>query len=277
MLLSERNKREKPAKDDKILTAWNALMLQGYADAYAAFGNESFLQRALQNAEFIADNMLLSDGHLWRSFRKGQASVYAFLEDYALLAKAYITLYQVTFDKRWLTLAQKITDYAIANFYDQKDGMFYYTAGKGNLVIRKKELPDNTIPSSNAVIAEVMYLLGTYFDNSEYIDKSKLMARQIAGKKENLSSYYSEWAYLTGLLSYGTQEVAIMGKDAHRKNLELQKNYLPGCIFMGETKEENLPLLENKLPENNTLIYVCTNKACKLPVENTDKALLQIR
>ena len=87
--------------------------------------------------------------------------------------------------------------------------------------------------------------------------------------------YFSQWCYLAGKFSHGTYEVAIMGKDANKKNLELQKNFLPACLFMGGT-DENLPLLENKLTVDKTLIYVCTNKVCKLPVEETGKALLQI-
>jgi uncharacterized protein YyaL (SSP411 family) len=276
-LLAERNKRLKPAVDDKILTSWNALMMKAYIDAYTALGNHSFLNKALSNASFIEKNMLRSDGHLWRNFRNGKSTVDAFLDDYAMLAKAYIQLYQITFNKHWLSLAKKITDYAIANFYDDKGGIFYYTsAGSEKLVIRKTEILDNSIPSANAIMAEVLYSLNIFFENNDYIEKSILMLSRAAKKMQAMISYNSQWCYLAGMFSYGTYEIAIMGKDAHQKNIELQKNYLPKCLFMGETNEENLPLLENKLPENNTLIYVCTNKTCKLPVNEVSRALQQI-
>jgi uncharacterized protein YyaL (SSP411 family) len=78
------------------------------------------------------------------------------------------------------------------------------------------------------------------------------------------------------MFSHGTYEVAIMGKDAVKKNLDLQKTHLPEGIFMGATEEENLPLLKDKMPVNKTLIYVCTNKTCKLPVEEVNTALIQL-
>ena len=91
-MLAERNKRLKPAVDDKILTSWNALIIKGYADAYTALGNEAYLKKALSLAAFLEKNMLQSNGQLWRNFTGGKASVDAFLDDYAFMAKAYIRL-----------------------------------------------------------------------------------------------------------------------------------------------------------------------------------------
>jgi len=275
-LLSERNKRIKPTVDDKILTAWNALMLKAYADAYAAFDDEDYLKTALATASFIEKKMIRSDGHLWRNYRNGKMSIDGFLDDYALLAKAYIRLYQVSFDKHWLSLAQKIVTYAINNFYNKNEGMFYYTADSVGLPVRKMDIADNVTPSSNAIMAEVLYNLGVYFEKDDYIKKSVSMVLIVKEKMSQTTSYYSQWCYMAGILSHGTNEVAIMGKEAVKKNMEMQKKYLPKCIFMGGT-DEDLPLLENKLSENHTLIYVCTNKTCKLPVENVNKALLQIK
>ena len=275
-LLSERNKRNKPEVDDKILTSWNALMLKGYIDAYAAFGEEMYLTEALVNARFIEKNLLEKDGHLWRSYKDGKASIDAFLDDYSLLAKAYIRLYQLTFDKHWLTIAQSLTDYALKNFYDPKSGMFFYTTtNMSNLVVRKMELADNVIPSSNAIMAEVLYNLSVYFENSDYLSKSSRMVSRLSTQMDSNPAYYIHWSYVAGLFANGTYEVAIMGKDALKKNIELQKHYLPQCIFMGGTNE-NLPLLQNKLMANKTLIYVCTNRTCKLPVEEINRAQEQL-
>ncbi len=277
-LLAERNKRIKPATDTKILTAWNAIMLTGYTDAYAATGNEAYLAKAITNAKFLERNLMSKNESLKRNFKDGKAFIEGFLDDYAWVAKAFIKLYQVSFDKHWLSLAQQLADYALANFYDTKTGMFYYTAASSsNLVVRKMEIADNAIPSSNAIMAGVLNELGVYFDNKDYTDKSKKMFSLVAEKISAMPSYYAQWCLLEGLFSHGTYEVALMGKDAHKKNMELQRNYLPNCFFMGETDEENLPLLEDKLPENKTLIYVCTNKVCKLPVEDAGRALEQIK
>jgi uncharacterized protein YyaL (SSP411 family) len=276
-LLSERNKRDKPATDDKILTSWNALMLKGFVDAYAATGEESYLNVALSNARFIEKNLMDNKGRLWRNYKDGRASVNAFLDDYALLARAFMRLYQVTFDKHWLILSQRLTDDAIKNFYDPKSGFFFYTShGSQNVVVRKFEIADNVIPSSNAIMAEVLYCLNTYFENEDYLNKSSAMLSRISGQINSGTAFYTQWCFVAGMFSHGTYEVAIMGKDAVKKNLDLQKAYLPEGIFMGATEEENLPLLENKMSVNKTLIYVCTNKTCKLPVEEVNTALIQL-
>jgi uncharacterized protein YyaL (SSP411 family) len=254
------------------------MMLKGFADAYSATGNEAYLEKALTSAKFLEKNMLDKKGSLKRNFKDGKASIDAFLDDYAWLARAYIRLYQVTFDKHWLTLAQHITDYALANFYDVKSGMFYYTAvNSSTLVVRKMEIADNAIPSSSAIMAAVLYELGIYFDNNDYADKSTKMFSSLSEKIRAMPTYYAQWCALAGLLFHGTYEVAILGRDALKNNMKLQKNYLPTCIFMGETDEENLPLLEDKLRDGKTLIYVCKNKTCKMPVEEVDKAVKQIK
>ena len=275
-LLAERNKREKPATDDKILTSWNALMLKGYLDAYAALGDESYLQMALSNASFLEQNMFQKDSSLWRSHRGNQNSINAFLDDYALLSKSFIRLYQLTFDKHWLSLARHLADFSIKHFYDAKTGMFYYTPSRSGSVIKKIEIADNAIPSSNAVMAEVLYNLAVYFENAEYRSKSSRMVSLLQSQMLKRPDYYTGWCFLSGLYSYGTNEVAIMGSDARTKNRELQKNFLPQSIFMGSDSAENLPLLKGKHSGGGTLIYVCTNRVCKQPVEGTELALKQL-
>lgn len=252
-------------------------MLKGYIDAYAALGEAAYLEKALTNARFMEHSILQKDGHLWRNYKDGKATIDAFLDDYALLAKSFIRLYQVTLNKHWLLLSQQLSDYAIKNFYDEKSGLFFYTSALSkNLVVRKMEVADNVIPSSNAVMAEVLYNLSIYFENNDYLKKSSGMLAKLAGQMNSATVYYTQWCFLAGIFSYGTYEVAIMGKDALKINLELQKNYLPECLFMGAPDEENLPLLEGKMPTDKTLIYVCTNKTCKLPVEEVSRALQQI-
>jgi uncharacterized protein len=277
-LLTERNKRTRPATDDKILTSWNAIMMKGYLDAYCAIGESSYLAIALANAAFMEKYMVDADGHVWRSFRNGKASINGFLDDYAQLARAYIRLYQVNFDKRWLDLANRIAQYAVAHFADKSSPLFYYAADtKDALAVRKKEISDEAIPSSNAVMAEVLYYLSHYFEQERYRSLSAAMFSGIAGKITTMTSYYGQWCYVSGVLSHNLYEVAVMGKNAVGKSLEMQRNFLPDCIFMGETDEENLPLLENKLVGDRTIIYVCTNKSCRLPVEEVSKALRQIK
>jgi uncharacterized protein YyaL (SSP411 family) len=112
-------------------------------------------------------------------------------------------------------------------------------------------------------MAFVIYSLGVVYDRSDYIDLCKGMLQVVSKNLKMYPEYYASWCALGGLFANGTYEVAIMGKDAIDKIRSLQKNYLPDCIMMGGQREENLPLLESKLRENTTLIYVCTNRFCK--------------
>ncbi|MEQ1796832.1 MAG: thioredoxin domain-containing protein [Lacibacter sp.] len=277
-LFVARNKRLQPTADTKILTSWNAIMLRGYLDAYTATGNEAYLQKALINAAFLEKNMLSPDGSLKRNYKDGKASVNAFLDDYAWMSWAYIKLYQVTFNKHWLIQAKKITDYSLENFYDKASGMFYYAAANSvNLVVKKMEVQDNVIPSSNAVMAGVLYSLGTFFSDSNYVNKSLRMLSVVSGNMNKMPEYYAQWCLLSGLKAYGSYEVAVMGTNALTRNLDLQRNYLPTCLFMGETNNENLPLLKDKFQNGKTMIYICSNEVCKFPVEAVENALRQIK
>ncbi len=276
-LLIERNKRIHPTTDDKILTSWNALMLTGYVDAYLALGKEEYFEAALTNAKFMEKNMIEDGGHLWRNYKDGKASIDAFLDDYALLAMAFIELYQATFDIHWLELSRAITDYAILHFHDTRTGLFYYTSDEAEqLVVRKMEVSDNVIPSSNSAMADVLFRLGEYYDNENYRSLSKAMVNQMMESIIGGGPYYANWASVLGMIAHQPYQVAVVGDNALIKCKILQQHYLPTAIFMGGNKE-NLPLLENKLVKGKTIIYVCRDKVCKLPVEDIEKALEQLK
>ena len=254
------------------------MMIKAYADAYIATGIEDYLAKAIMIAKFLEKNMLGNDGSLKRNFKDGKTSINGFLDDYAWTASAFIKLYSVSFDINWVTLAKQITDHAIKNFYSKDAGLFYYTAAnESKLVVRKMEIDDDAIPSSNSIMAGVLYSLGVIYDDSSYSDISKRMLTSVIAKVNLFPVYHAQWCSLAGFFSQGTYEVIVMGKDAIAKNKELQKKYLPDCVIMGGIDKEELPLLENKLPENKTLIYVCTNKVCKKPVEDVAEALSQVK
>ncbi|WP_051286180.1 thioredoxin domain-containing protein [Salinimicrobium terrae] len=272
-LLKARQNRNKPTVDDKSLTSWNALMVDAYLNAYLALGNPEYLENAVKGAEFLSEKMLKSDYSLWRSYKDGESGINAFLDDYALLSQAYINLYQVTFDIEWLQKAQNIIDYAISHFKEEGSSMFYYTSDDhNNLVARKMELDDNVIPSSNSVMAQNLYVLGTLLENERYLIMSEEMLGQMYDQVMEDPSFYANWTKLIGTKAFGAYEIAIVGKDAQQKNFHVQKEYLPTSIFMGG-KEENLPLLKSKLIEGKTLIYVCQNKTCKYPVALAAEAI----
>ncbi|NOY50112.1 MAG: thioredoxin domain-containing protein [Chlorobi bacterium] len=275
-LLNYRDKRERPSTDNKILTAWNGLMLNACLDAYTALGDKKYLATAIKNAEFLEKNMLEEDGSLLRNFMNGKSSIHAFLDDYAITANAMAHLYAISFDKHWLDIAETLADYSIDHFRDEKSGMFFYTSDNSeNLIARTIETTDNVIPASNSIMAITLFELSHLFDNEQYFNLSKQMFAQVRNKIPEAGPWYANWAVLQGLLTYEVNEIAIVGENSVKINIELQKNYLPASIFLGGEKE-NLPLLENRLMPSRTMIYVCRNKSCKLPVESVEEALAQI-
>ena len=160
MLLATRNKRNKPNLDDKILTSWNALMLQGYVDAYKAFGNPIYLKNAVRIGEFILNNQLREDGGLNRNFKNGKSTINGYAEDYATVIQAFISLHEISLDEKWLMLSKTIMEYTITHFYDPESGLFFYTSNKDpNLIARKIEINDGVISSSNSIIGNSLFKL----------------------------------------------------------------------------------------------------------------------
>lgn len=274
ILMKERDKRIRPGLDDKVLTSWNALMLKGYVDAYRVFGEKAFLDKALKNAEFIKKNAMKKDFRLTRNYKDGKASINAFLDDYALVIDAFVSLYQATFDEEWLNLANSLMEYTIEHFQDSESGMFYYTSDiDEKLIARKMEVTDNVIPGSNSIIAKDLFLLGTYLYNKEYVEKSKTMLNNVKEEVIKNGPFYSNWAILLNYFTNTPYEVAIIGNDYEAIRQGMEAHYMPNVLYLGGKKEGSLALLENKLIEGQTTIFVCQNKVCKLPVTSVDKAL----
>lgn len=274
VLLQVRNTRVRPGLDDKSLTAWNALMLKGYADAYRVFGNPEYLQKALANAAFLRKKQIQKDGRLYRSFKDGTSSVNGFADDYSFTIEAFVALYQVTFDEQWLFEADQLMKYALAHFYDEKGGMFYYTSVEDEkLITRSREIADNVIPSSNSSMAKGLFLLGTYLYKQEYIDRAR---RMLSGVSENVVSqapYFSNWAILQNWFTWPPYEVAIVGENAETFRKEWENQYSPNVFLLGGKTEGKLELLENKKVEGATYIYVCQDKMCKFPVQTVPEAV----
>ena len=276
-LSQERNKRDKPRLDDKTLTAWNALMLKGYVNAYSVFKEDKFLQMALKNAHFIQNKMVKEDGGLYRNFKNGQSKIEAYLEDYASVIDAFISLYEVTLDENWLLSAKQFTDYSFDHFYDDQSKMFFFTSNKERgLISRKVETDDNVIPSSNSIMANNLFKLGHYYGNKQYAENAKAMLNNVKETAISYGSGASNWLNLYSNYLGDFYEVAIVGPQAIEKLKQLNEVYLPNKLIVGSLKESNLPLLEYKYNENETTIYVCINGACKLPVKESKKALGQM-
>jgi uncharacterized protein YyaL (SSP411 family) len=276
ILLDLRKKRESPGLDDKVLTSWNALLLSAFTDAYRSLGDQLYLDRANDIANFILEKQRVKDYQLNRNFKDGKSSINAFLDDYALTAQAFIDLYEVTFDETWLNHAKGFVTYTLEHFLDQESGLFFYTSDLDPpLIARKKVLADNVIPSSNSVMARVLFELGTYLYQPEYLEKATLMLSTLLPQIEASPqpSFYSNWLQLYQDLAQPPYEVAIVGTKYKELHQELLKKYLPNALLLGGANEGSLELLKDKLQGDRTLIYVCQNKVCKFPVEEVEKAL----
>ena len=279
-LFKARTQRVYPTLDDKVLTSWNALMLQGYVDAYKAFGKETYRQAALKNAQFIQQNMIQADYRLNRNYKDGKSVINAFLDDYANLIQAYIGMYEITFDAEWLQLALELGQYTQKHFFDESTGLFFYTSDQDPaLIARKKETADNVIPASNSVMARNLQAFGLYFYREDLLDLSREMLAKMEKniREDGQAGFYSNWWQLYQDVLKPPYEVAIIGPDWEAKRAEMQSNYLPNAIFLGGASEGDLKLLENKLVEGETRIYVCQEKVCKLPVTEVDRALELMR
>ncbi|GJM30400.1 MAG: thioredoxin [Cyclobacteriaceae bacterium] len=273
-MFQSRSKRVAPGLDDKVLTAWNALMITGYLDAYRVFKEDEFLQMALTNANFLVENAMSTDGRLNRNYKDGKSSINGFLDDYSFLIQAFIGLYEATFEEEWLRKAEKMTDYVLEHFFNDQNGMFYYTSNNDTeLITRKMELSDGDIPGSNGIMAQNLYYLGTYLYQEDHIEIARQMVHNILPTMEQQPIFYSNWAMLLLQLDQPLYEVAIVGDQWMDRRNEFDAFYLPNVIYLGGPSEGGLELLANKLVENQTTIYVCENKSCRLPVKETQKAL----
>jgi len=278
ILLSEREKRIKPGLDDKTLTSWNALMLKGYVDAYTAFGEKEFLDAALKNATFLIENQLRKDGGLNHNYKNEVSNLDGYLEDYSFTIEAFIALYEATFDEKWLITANNLMEYSIAHFYDETTGFFYFTSNNAKgLIARKMELSDNVIPASNSSIAKGLFLLGEYFYEENYSNKASQMLKNIENQMPQYIGGYSNWAMLYLNYTHSFYEIAISGNDALQKRKEISQHFIPNKLIVGSKSESALPLLKDKFSAQNTLIYVCYNKACQKPVETVSEALEQLK
>jgi len=277
-LLRVRSNRVRPGLDDKILTAWNALMLKGYIDVYRTFGEERFLKAALKNADFLSAKAINNNNEITRNYKNGKSSIAGFLDDYAFTISAFIDLYQATFDEKWLYKAKELAAYTQTHFFDNTSGMFYYTHNQhSNLIARKMEIADNVIPSSNSEMAKNLFYLGYFFSNEAQIKTAQQMLLNVQKDVQQNVYFYPNWGILEAGFVSGLYEVAIVGKgDLHKRQM-IDEYYLPNMLLLGSKEKSTLELLENKLVEGQTTIYVCQDKVCKRPVTEVKDAVMQIR
>ena len=280
-LFDLRERRVKPDRDEKIITAWNGLMLASFAEAGVILHRPDYTAAARQNADFVLSK-LRRDGFLLRTFKNGVAKFNAYLEDYAFFAEGLVTLFETTGESRWLEEALALSDRMIDEFWDDENGGFFFT-GKSHeeLIVRSKDYFDNATPSGNSVAAALLLRLATLTGNDHYRSLAVAVFQEVG---DTARRYPSGFGYLLSAIDFllsSPREVAIVGADARDVEpllAEVWRTYLPNKVvapgFVGEIETgTQLPLLQDRpLVDGKATAYVCEHYTCKQPV--TDPAAL---
>jgi uncharacterized protein YyaL (SSP411 family) len=277
-LFDIRDKRIKPARDEKILTAWNGLMLASFAEAAAVFDRDDYLAIAQANATFILAN-LERDGLLLRTYKDGAAKLNGYLEDYACLIEGLISLYEASGELIWIENAIRLSETMIEQFWDDQDGGFFFT-GKSHekLIVRSKDFMDNATPSGNSVAAFALQRLGLLTGNEKYARHATTIYRFLADQIRRYPSAFS-WA-LCGLDFYLSKPKEIVlvadGESAELDSLTsvVWELYLPNRVVALSTENHQqaaavIPLFQGRTDSTGgPTAYVCEAYTCQKPVQN---------
>ncbi|WP_299532262.1 thioredoxin domain-containing protein [Ulvibacterium sp.] len=278
LLEKERNKRNRPRLDDKILTSWNGLMLKGLVDAYRYLGKSDYLELALKNAAFIESELTKEEGGLYHNHKNGTSTINGYLEDYASVIDAFIGLYEITFDGKWLMRAKTLTEYCLENFRDEESGLFFFTSKEEpRLVRRTLETSDNVIPASNSIMAKNLYKLSKILFEMDYGEIARQMLKNIQENFDKNAQSHANWMQLALYFNKPFYEVAIIGEQFEEKAKAMHTLYLPNIVLAATKKESKLPLLQNRFNPKQTLYYVCEQGSCKLPVLQLEEVLNQLQ
>jgi uncharacterized protein YyaL (SSP411 family) len=274
LLLSARDKRVRPALDDKRLTAWNALMIAALAQAGATLRDSEYLAAAVAAAEFVWSALRTADGRLLRSYNDGQAKLDAYLEDHAYLLEALLTLYEATFDERFYGWAQELAEQLLARFADSEFGGFFDTAADGErLIARRKTLEDQPVPAGASSAALGLLRLAALNGDQRYADAA-LGAIQLAYPLA--LRFPASFAYALCAADFAAArvlEVALAGAELDELKAVIHEDYRPHLVLAGGPGDghSSVPLLAQRTPlDGAATAYVCEGFACLRPVSDPD-------
>ncbi|MFQ5614588.1 MAG: thioredoxin domain-containing protein [Anaerolineae bacterium] len=279
-LYAVREERVKPGLDDKVLTAWNGLMLAAFAEAARVLKRDDYRQIAERNAAFVLRE-LRQDGRLWRTWKDGRAKLMAYLEDYAFYSDGLLALYQTTFDPGHFAAARDLAETILAHFHDPENGGFFDTADDHEqLIIRPKNLQDNATPSGNAMAVRVLLALAAYSGDDRYYTPAAEALGSIQGP---LSQYPIAFAHWLGALEFATappREVAIIGEAGSDDTRALVETallpYRPNQVVALAPPDDaqtaqTIPLLaERPQQADRATAYVCHKFTCQAPVTSPE-------
>jgi uncharacterized protein YyaL (SSP411 family) len=269
-LFARRQSRIRPQTDDKYLLSWNALMNLALSRAYAATGNSSYKSLGEAHMEFMLTRFRGEAESLHHAFKNGKARFPAFLDVYAFLISSLIALQEISPGTSWLEKARMLTEYVIGNFGMEEESMFYFTPGhQEDVIMRKREVYDGATPSGNAMMAFNLYYLSIVYDIKEWKQRSMASCRSIEQVITKYPSSFGIWATILQEFTYGTHEVVVVGQGYEEMTVRILSSYIPNKVFQSSLKAHSgYPLLVDKYPDKDLLIYYCRDYSCKNPVDN---------
>jgi uncharacterized protein YyaL (SSP411 family) len=281
-LFAVREKRVRPGRDEKILAAWNGLMLRSFALAARVTGREDYREAAVKNATFIVEK-LKEDGRIHRSYKEGRARFNGYLEDYAMVADGLVAVYEATFEARWLVEAGAVSEL----FWDEERRAFYDTpADHEELVTRPRDVYDNAAPSGTSVATEVLLGLSLLLDRADYRQRAEDILEELAGGMEKIPGAFGRLLCALDFSTSEPREVAIIGDpgapDTAALLNTLYAHYLPNKVVAGRTPDDDetaglIPLLAQRTArEDKATAYVCVQYACQTPTTDPQELLTQL-
>lgn len=278
-LFAEREKRIKPFRDEKILTAWNGLMLAAFADAAAAFGDAGYLSIAKKNADFLLREVQ-SNGRLLRTWKDGRAKLNAYIEDYANLADGLIALYEASGELHYLRESKRLADLMITEFWDEDSGGFFFTSSDHEeLIVRNKDFYDNATPSGNSSAADVMLRLSKFYGEEKYERFASTVLRLTASQIKRHPQGFGRALSAIEFHVSRVKEIAVVGQLGSDLEREVLRRYRPNVVVaLGAAGVDDLPLLSGRSTvDGKPTAYVCESFVCERPVTDVDdlKRLLE--
>ena len=268
-LIAVRNKRIHPAIDDKIILSWNALLLDALCNAAATLQDQMYIDRAIVLYEFIMNKFTDDGTNFFHSYKQQEKKQLAFLDDYAFLIKACITLQEVTGNEKYIEKAKLLSEFVIENFKTEDNVLFYYTGvSQKDVIIRKIEIYDSAIPSGNSLMADNLLYLSRIFEKNEWERTAYSMLSVLMQFTEKYPATFAIWASAMLKQFRGIKEIVVTGEKVQQLRAEVLKYFIPDMVFQSSNVEKKYPLLKNKDYKNQGLIYVCENFSCAEPIDN---------
>jgi uncharacterized protein YyaL (SSP411 family) len=269
LLLEARERRAKPGRDEKILTAWNGLMLRSFAEAANTLDREDYRMAAVRNAEFLISKFDCG-GRLLRSYKDGRARFNAYLEDYACLIDGLLSLYEATFEPRWIYEAERLANRMTQSFWDLQGGGFFFTSeDHETLIHRPKEFYDSATPSGNSVSAYALLRLWKFTGDERWSVYAISILKQLAGL---MIQHPSAFAHLLCALDFylrQPKEIAIVGNpnasDTRELLNEIHHSYIPNKVVACGVGDYPSLLKDKPQIDGLATAYVCENFTCRTP------------